>query len=291
MNHHSTRLAFALLALIPLVATPSLALDTIRFGTDWSAQAEHGGYYQAVADGTYAKYGLDVTIVQGAAQGANRALLVAGKLDFYMGGAISSLDNVKQNLPFVTIAAIFQKDPQIMMTHPEAGYENFGDLVKADKLIMSKDSLVTKFEWMKRAYPGFRDEQYVPYTFNPAVFLADPNAAQQGYVTSEPFEIERQGGFKPKIFLFADEGYSAYATTIEAPIKLVEENPDLVQRFVDATIIGWAHYLYGDNAAANALIKADNPEMTDAQLAFSLDKLKQYGIVVSGDAVDKGIGC
>jgi len=276
---------------LALSAAPALAQDKVTYGTDWLAQAEHGGFYQAVADGTYAKYGLDVTIVPGGPQAANRALLIAGKIDFYMGGVLASLDSVKEGIPMVTVAAFFQKDPQVLMAHPDAGYETFADLAKAEHIIMGKDLLVTKFEWMKKNFEGFRDEQYVPYTFNPAPFIADPKSVQQGYITSEPFAVEQQGGFTPKLFLFADAGYNAYATGIETSQKLVDENPDLVQRFVDASIIGWYNYLYGDNTAANALIKKDNPEMTDEQLAFSLAKMKEYGIIVSGDAETKGIGC
>lgn len=283
-------LAAGLIASVLTVA-PAVAQDKVTYGTDWLAQAEHGGFYQAIADGTYAKYGLDVTIVPGGPQAANRALLIAGKIDFYMGGVLSSLDSVKEGIPMVTVATFFQKDPQVLMTHPDAPYETFADLAKAEKIIMGKDVLVTKFEWMKKNYEGFRDEQYVPYTFNPAPFIADPLSVQQGYITSEPFAIEQQGGFKPKLFLFADEGYNAYSTTIETSQKLVDENPDLVQRFVDASIIGWYNYLYGDNSAANELIKKDNPEMTDEQIAFSLAKMKEYGILVSGDAETKGIGC
>ena len=267
------------------------AQDKVTYGTDWLAQAEHGGFYQAVADGTYAKYGLDVTIVPGGPQAANRALLIAGKIDFYMGGVLSSLDSVKEGIPMVTVASFFQKDPQVLMTHPDAPYETFADLAKADKIIMGKDLLVTKFEWMKKNFEGFRDEQYVPYTFNPAPFIADKASVQQGYITSEPYSVEKEGGFVPKLFLFADEGYNAYSTTIETSQKLVDENPDLVQRFVDASIIGWYNYLYGDNAAANELIKKDNPEITDEQLAFSIGKMKEYGILVSGEAETKGIGC
>lgn len=285
------KLLAAGVAALALTALPAAAQDKVKFGTDWLAQAEHGGFYQAAADGTYAEHGLEVTIVPGGPQAANRALLIAGKIDFYLGGVLSSLDSVKEGIPMVTVASFFQKDPQILMTHPDAGYETFADLAKAEKIIMGKDVLVTKFEWMKASYGGFRDEQYVPYTFNPAPFIADPRSVQQGYVTSEPFAVEQQGGFMPKVFLFADEGYNAYSTTIETSRKLVDENPDLVQRFVDASIIGWYNYLYGDNSAANELIKKDNPEMTDEQLAYSLAKLKEYGILVSGEAVDKGIGC
>ena len=123
-----------------------------------------------------------------------------------------------------------------------------------------------------------------PYTFNPQPFLADKNSAMQGYVTSEPYAIETQGHFKPKIFLLADHGFNTYSTLIETRRDLVEKKPDLVQRFVDASAIGWYHYIYGDSRAGNALIKKQNPEMTDALLAYSIAKMKEFGIVDSGDA-------
>ncbi len=281
----------AALSLACAAAAPAAAADAVTFGTNWLAQAEHGGYYQALADGTYEKYGLDVTIRQGGPQAANRNLLIAGQIQFYMGGTLGSFDAVSQGIPLVTVAAIFQKDPQGLMAHPDAGYETFADLAKAPTIFMGKEGFTTYFSWMKANYQGFSDAQFKPYQFNPGPFLADKQSVQQGYVTSEPFEIEKQAGFAPTIFLLADQGYSTYSTTIETQAALVAENPDLVQRFVDATAIGWANYLHGDNAAANALIKADNPEMTDEQLAYSLAKMKEFGIVETGDAAEGGIGC
>lgn len=273
-------------------AMPAHALDEVSFGTNWLAQAEHGGFYQAVADGTYEKYGLKVTIRQGGPQAANRSLLIAGQIDFYMGGnMLESFDAVKNGVPTVTVSAIFQKDPQIIMAHPDQGIEKFADLAKLPTIFLGKDLFISGFQWMKSAYPGFKDEQYKPYTFNPAPFISDPQSAQQGYLTSEPFEVEKQAGWKPKIFLMADEGFDTYSTTIETQQKLVDEKSDLVQRFVDASAVGWYNYLYGDNKAANALIKTDNPEMTDEQIAFSIAKMKEFGIVESGEALDKGIGC
>ncbi len=274
-----------------LGASEARALDEVTFGTNWLAQAEHGGYYQAVADGTYEKHGLKVTIRQGGPQAANRALLIAGRIDFYMGGnMLEAFSAIEQGIPTVTVAAIFQKEPQVLLAHPDQGIEKFEDLQKLT-LFISNDGLSSYFQWMKSAYPGFKDEQVRPYTFNPAPFIADKRSAQQGYVTSEPFAIEREGGFKPKIFLLADYGFDTYSTTIETRREVIEKKRDLVQRFVDATIIGWYNYLYGDNAAANTLIKKDNPEMTDAQIAFSIKQMKEFGIVVSGDAEAKGIGC
>ena len=251
-------------------AGPALALDEVSFGTNWLAEAEHGGFYQAVADGTYEKYGLKVTIVQGGPQAANQALLLGDKIQFYMGGMLGAFNAIAKDVPVMEVAAMFQKDPQVLIAHPDAGVEKFEDLAKLPTIFMGKDGFSTYFQWMKVAYPGFKDEQYKPYTFNPAPFLADKMSAQQGYLTSEPYEIEKQGGFKPKVFLLADAGYDPYSTTIEAKQDYVAKNPDIVQRFVDASIIGWYNYLYGDNKAANDLIKKDNPEMTDGQIAFTI---------------------
>ena len=273
-------------------AGPALALDAVSFGTNWLAEAEHGGFYQAVADGTYEKYGLKVTIVQGGPNAANQALLMADKIQFFMqGNLIGSFSAVEQDIPVMEVAAIFQKDPQVLIAHPDSGVETFADLAKLPTLFMAKDLFVTGFQWMKKAYPGFKDEQIKPYTFNPAPFLADKMSAQQGYITSEPYEIEKQGGFKPLVFLLSDAGFNTMSTMIEAKTAYVAANPDVVQRFVDASIIGWYNYLYGDNTAANDLIKKDNPEMTDEQIAFSIDKLKTSGLVDSGAALDGGIGC
>ncbi len=268
------------------------ALDEVSFGTNWLAQAEHGGFYQAVVDGTYEKYGLKVTILQGGPQAANRALLLAGKANFYMAGnLLEPFSSVEQDVPLVEVAAIFQKEPQVLIAHPDAGVDKFEDLAKLPTIFMGKDGFASYFQWMKSAYPGFKDEQYKPYTFNPAPFLADKQSAQQGYITSEPFEIERQGGFKPKLFLLADSGFDTYSTLIETTQDFVASKPDVVQRFVDASIVGWYNYLYGDNKAANEAIKKDNPEMTDDQIAFSIKTMKDYGIVDSGDTLEKGIGC
>jgi NitT/TauT family transport system substrate-binding protein len=267
------------------------AADEVKFGTNWLAQAEHGGFYQAVADGTYEKHGLKVTIVQGGPNAANSALLKAGKIDFYMGGSMEAITGVEQEIPIQDVAAIFQKDPQILMAHPDQGIEKFEDLAKLPTIFIGKDGYLTYFDWMKASFPGFKDEQYKPYNFNPAPFIADPKSAQQGYLTSEPYEIEKQTGWAPKVFLLADAGYAPYSTTISAQTATIEGNPDLVQRFVDASIEGWYNYLYGDNKAANELIKTDNPEMTDGQIAYSIAKLKEYGIVESAEALDKGIGC
>jgi NitT/TauT family transport system substrate-binding protein len=283
--------------LVPLVLAGTLgvatataqSLDKVSFGTNWVAEAEHGGFYQALADGTYAKYGLDVTIVPGGPQVNNRILLAVGKIDFFLSAnTLQAFDAVDQNVPTLVVAAMFQKDPQVLMAHPGQGVEDLTDL-KRLTLYISKEGIASYFQWLKAEY-GFRDAQVKPYTFNPQPFIADPRAAMQGYVTSEPYVLEKFAHIKPKIFLLADHGFNSYSTLIETRRDLVDKKPDLVQRFVDASIIGWYNYLYRDNKAANDLIKKHNPEMTDELLAFSVAKMKEYGIVDSGDALTMGIG-
>ena len=264
-------------------------LDKVRFGTNWVAEPEHGGFYQALADGTYRQYGLDVTIVPGGPQINNRILLPVGKLDFFMSAnLLQAFDAVAQKVPTISVAAMFQKDPQVLIAHPDAGIENFEDLKKLT-LFVSKEGIASYFQWMKSEF-GFSEAKVKPYTFNPQPFLTDKNSAMQGYVTSEPYAIEKQAGFKPKIFLLADYGFDTYSTLIETRRDLVENQPELVRRFVEASIVGWYRFLYGDNAPARALIRKDNPEMTDELIAYSVDKLKSYGIVDSGDTLKLGIG-
>ena len=279
-----------LLALVAgLAPAGAQTLDKVSFGTNWVAEAEHGGFFQAVADGTYKKYGLDVTIVPGGPNTNNRILLVAGKLDFFMtANTLQSFDAVTNNVPVVAVAAIFQKDPQVFLTHPETKITKLEDL-KPLTLLVSKEGVASYFQWLKSEY-GFDESKVKPYTFNPQPFLADKNSAMQGYVSSEPFSVEKAGGFKPSIVLIADSGFNSYSTLIETRRELAEGKPDLVQRFVDASAIGWYNYIYGDNAAGNALIKKMNPEMTDDLLAFSVGKMKEYGIVDSGDTLKDGIG-
>jgi NitT/TauT family transport system substrate-binding protein len=264
-------------------------LPKIVFTTNWFAEAEHGGFYQALADGTYRRYGLDVTIVPGGPQINNRILLAVGKLDFFMSAnTLQSFDAVEQKVPTIAVAAMFQKDPQVLIAHPDGDAKKFEDL-KGLTLFVSKEGIASYFQWLKADY-GFSEAKVKPYTFNAQPFLTDMLSAMQGYVTSEPYQVEKQGRFKPKVFLLADYGFNTYSTLIETRIDLAQGKPSLVQRFVDASIIGWYHYLYGDNSAGNALIKQQNPEMTDELLAYSVAKMKEHGIVDSGDTLRLGIG-
>ncbi len=277
-------------ALLGATAPAALANEKVTFMTNWLAQAEHGGYYQAVADGSYAACGLDVTIQQGGPQVSGRPLLLAGKIDFYMGGnLLQAFDAVQQNIPLRIVAATFQKDPQVVMSHPGQGLDKWEDLPKAEQYILGDEGMQSFFQWMVTEY-GFEPAKRVPYTFNSAPFIANPKSIQQGYATSEPFAVEKEGGFEPNVFLLADYGFSTYATTIEAMQKTIDERPQVVQCFVDGSAKGWYNYLYGDNKAGNEMIKKDNPDITDEQIAFSIKQLKDHGIVDSGDTEKLGIG-
>jgi len=276
--------------LLSLLSTSVQAADSVTFATNWKAQAAHGGFYQAVVDGTYARYGLDVRIIQGGPSVNNRPLLPAGRIDFLMtGNLLHSFDNVRNGVPTVVVAAIFQKDPQALIAHPGQGYETFESLRKAPVAFIAKDAQFTWWQWLKVTH-GFRDESLRPYNYNLAPFLANPKALQQGYSVAEPIYVQNQGKFKPVVHLLADHGFSTYSTVIETRADTVQKRPKLVQRFVDASIEGWVNYLYGDRKAANAVMLRDNPEMSLAEIEASVALMKSQGIVDSGDSLIDGIG-
>jgi NitT/TauT family transport system substrate-binding protein len=284
----------ATLLLAPLSARAQApapaALTKVSFATNWKAQAAHGGFYQAAADGTYRRYGLDVRILQGGPQVNNNALLPAGRIDFLMtGNLLHSFDSVKNGLPTVVVAAIFQKDPQALLAHPGQGFEKFEALKAAPLALIAKDAQFSWWQWLKVRH-GFRDEVLRPYTYNLGPFLANKRAIQQGYSVAEPIYVQNQGKFKPVVHLLADHGYSTYSTLIATRTDTVAQRPELVQRFVDASIIGWINYLYGDRSAANAAMLAENPEMTLAEIEASVELMKTQGIVDSGEALANGIG-
>ena len=284
------RLSLLFTAALMVASGASLAQDKVTFATNWKAQAAHGGFYQAVVDGTYKKFGLDVTIQPGGPSVNNRPLLPAGRIDFLMtGNLLHSFDNVKNQVPTVVVAAMFQKDPQALLAHPGQGYEQFDKLKDAPLALIAKDGQFSWWQWLKVTH-GFKDEALKPYNYNLGPFLANPKAIQQGYSVAEPIYVENQGKFKPVVHLLADHGFSTYSTLIEARTDTVKNKPDLVQRFVDASAIGWVNYLYGNRKAAAAAMVKDNPEMTEAEMEASVALMKSQGIVDSGEAAAKGIG-
>jgi NitT/TauT family transport system substrate-binding protein len=281
-------LAAVLTAVAGIVLAGAAQAQSVTFGTDWKAEAEHGGFYQAIAAGIYKKHGLDVTLRQGGPNVNHAQLLAAGVLDFNLASnSFAPLNFAQQNIPMVAVAALFQKDPSVLIAHPGQGNDSLAAL-KGKPIMISGDTRTGSWLFLKQKF-GYTDDQIRPYNFSVAPFLADPKAIQQGYLSSEPYTIEKEG-VKPVVMLIADAGYASYGSVIQVSVKTAQEKPDLVQRFVDASIEGWYSYLYGDPNPGNALIKNDNPEMDDALIAYGVAKIKDYGIVDSGDAKTNGIG-
>jgi NitT/TauT family transport system substrate-binding protein len=261
----------------------------IRFATDWRAQAEQGGFYQAVATGEYARRGLDVKIVQGGPGVNVPQLLAAGAVEMGMGSNSFIVMNLAaEKAPAKAVMAPMQKDPQVLMAHPDTGVSKIADM-KGRPILLSDASVTAFWVWLKAKY-GFTDDQVRKYTFNSAPFLADRRAIQQGYVTSEPYTIETEAKMKPAVFLLADEGFPGYAAMVLASDKLIAEKPAAVRAFVEGTAAGWKSYLDGDPAPGDALIRKDNPEMKQDVLDQARAKMKSYGLVTSGDAATQGIG-
>ena len=282
------RRTFIASASAALASPACAATTTIRFVTDWKAQAEHGGFYQALAEGLYAQRGLDVKIIQGGPDVNVPQLLAGGAADFGMGSnSFISLNMVKQNIPIRAVMAIFQKDPQVLISHPRRDLNSISDM-RGKPVLISAASMSAFWPWLRAKY-GFADSQIRKYTYNLAPFIVDPNAIQEGYLTSEPFTVEQQAHFKPKVFLLADYGYPGYANMVLVPQKWIDINRKAVQLFVDATRRGWERYL-ADPRAGNALIKRENRDMTDAILKQALEKMKAHEMVVSGDGKAFGLG-
>jgi NitT/TauT family transport system substrate-binding protein len=272
------------------LALPAVAQEQrIVFSTNWKAQAEHGGYYQAVAKGLYKKRGLDVQIRQGGPAIDNQQLMAAGAIDMAIGSNdFYAFNLVQANAPAIAVAAFFQKDPQILLVHATSPINSLAEM-KGKPIMIAKTATNSYWLWLKSKY-GFTDDQIRPYTFNTAPFLVDKNAIQQGYISSEPYKIKKEAGLDTKFFLLADYGYGTYGNLVIAQKKLVDEKPKAVQDFVDASIEGWYDYVYGDPAPGNTLIKKDNPDMDDGLIAEGIAKMRQFGIVDSGDTKELGIG-
>jgi NitT/TauT family transport system substrate-binding protein len=262
------------------------AQEKFVFLTNWFAQAEHGGFYQALAGGGYKKAGLDVSIKMGGPQINGMQLLAAGQVDCYMGFDVQTIKMAEQGLNAVTVAAAFQKDPLVIIAHPEI--KKIEEL-KTKTILISSAADTTYWPWMKATF-GFTDAQTRPYTFNIQPFIADKNLAQQGYLSSEPYAIEKESKIKPTVFLLSDLGWPQYSTTIVCMEKTIKERPKAVAAFVKASMEGWKAYLNGDTFAANALIKKDNPNMADDNLVNSIKLMKEAGMVFGGDAAKHGVG-
>lgn len=279
----------SLLIPVPGARVSAQTLDKLSFQTNWRAQAEHGGYYLAAANGIYKKYGIETEIRPGGPQQNPSQLLLGGRVDMSMSTSFEAIRFAQENIPFLCIASIFQKDPQVIISHPNQGNDTLAAL-KGKPILIGAEGR-TAFWPFLRAKFGFTDEQIRPYTFNMAPFLADKNLSQQGFLSSEPFAIQK-AGVNPVVHLLADSGFEAYNTTINVSRKLVTEKKDLIQRFVTASLEGWAQYMKGgaEAAAANARILKDNPDLDQEKLDYAVKVMNERGIVQSGDALTLGIG-
>ncbi len=281
--------AGSVLVKLPGQTASAQVLDKVSYQTSWRAQAEHGGFYQAVAAGLYKKYGIECDLRMGGPQISLSQLLMGGRVDMVMSSGLESLNYAKEDLPFFCIAAIFQKDPQVLISHAGTGADSI-DKLKGRTILIGAGGRVSYWPFLKAKY-GYVDEQMKPYTFNLAPFLADKNLVQQGFLSSEPYAM-RQAGADPVPMLISEAGFENYNTTITTSRKLASEKKDVVQRFVTASLEGWAQYLKGgpEIEAANALIKKDNPDMTDDKIAYAIKVMNEKGIVMSGDALSLGVG-
>ncbi len=287
LNHRLVVRALAAFTALSAISAPALAQEKFTYTTNWYAQAEHGGFYQALATGLYKKEGLDVTIRMGGPQVNIMQLMAAGQTECVMGYDVQTFKSWETGINAVTVAAAFQKDPQVLIGHP--GVVNKMEDLKGKTILISSAANTTYWPWLMATYK-LEPSQARPYTFNIQPFMADKNLVQQGYLSSEPYAIEKEAKLKPSVFLLSDHGWPPYSTTIVCLEKTVREKPKAVAAFVKASMEGWKSYLRGDPAPGNALIKKDNPNMTDDKIAHGIKLLNETGMVFGGDAATMGAG-
>ena len=263
---------------------PTYANENITLLTSWYAQAEQGGYYQALATGIYKRYGLDVSIKSGGPQINGMQLLLSKRADVIIGYDLQLLEAVQRGFQAKAIAAPFQFDPQGLLTHASV---TSLDGLKNQTILVSSSGQSTWWPWLKGKY-HLSDSQVRPYTFNIQPFVADPNMAQQAYVSSEVFQAKK-AGVKSNFFLFSEHGYPPYGGILITRPDMINNHKEAMQKFVQASMEGWVSYL-NHPAPGNALIKKDNPNMTDDLLDWAVLQIKNHHLIDGGDAATLGWG-
>lgn len=273
-----------LLAGLACLGSQAQAATPFTFMTNWYAQAEHGGFYQAQAEGLYAKEGLDVSVQMGGPQVNAIQLLAAGRAQCILSEDIAIFSARQQGVPLVMVGATFQHDPVVVIAHDDVA--TLKD-VRNKTILISSSVHSSWWPWAKSQL-GFSDEHTRPYSFNVQPFMADNNLAQQGYLTSEPYSLTKAGATF-KVYPLSEAGYPPYGNSIACDSRWTDAHPDALKAFVHASMLGFKHYL--DNPApGNKLIREANPAMTEDQLDYSVQKLRSTGLVTGGDAQTGGIG-
>ncbi|MCJ9428912.1 ABC transporter substrate-binding protein [Kordiimonas sp. A6E486] len=271
------------LSLILTAAAPAAADTAISFATDWKAQAEHGGFYEALAKGYYKAEGLDVRIRPGGPQTDLPRLMAAGAINIGMASnSFQPINLLAAGADVKVVMTSFQKDPQVLMVHPEVPAKSLSDL-KGMPIFISDSAIATFWPWLQTKF-GYDNRQIRKYSYSLAPWLVNKNSVQEGYLSSEPYSAEK-AGVKPKVFLFADAGYPGYAGMVMVRGEYLQAHEAAVRAFVKASIHGWQDYIWGDPSAGNALILKDNPEMTPGLIAYARKAMLENAMLGDRDKV------
>jgi len=246
MLRRRTVLALPLLAACPRGQAPSGA---VQLALDWFAEAEHGGFFAARAEP-----GLQLELLPGRPDAPVIPQVAAGRCEFGISDAATILAARAQQVPVVAVFAALQTSPRCILVRAD-GPQRLADL-RDMTLAMNVREPYSQF--LQREV-GLEGVAVVPYSGNIAPFLADPRAAQQAYVFSEPLVAARHG-VETRCLMLAELGFNPYAGVVIAHERTVAERPELLHRLVGALSRGWERYLQ-DPEPANAEIHAANPEM------------------------------
>ncbi|HEX2099603.1 MAG TPA: ABC transporter substrate-binding protein [Candidatus Synoicihabitans sp.] len=255
----------------------------IRLQTDWYPQAEHGGFYQALAKGFYAEAGLDVTILPGGPGPRTPQKVIGGAADIAMYRSDDIIVHAATGLPFVFLAAFMQHDPQAILVHDSSPVRTFADLDGKSVMAIPGSNWI---QYLQQRYDiSFR---LVPLNWGIAQFLADKTFIQQCFITNEPYYVRQQGA-QPRTLLIAGSGYDPYRGLFTTQ-RFWRENREAVRAFVAASLRGWEDFMTGDPTPAKKLIAARNEQMTDEFMDYSIAAMRDHELVHGDPARGERLG-
>jgi NitT/TauT family transport system substrate-binding protein len=263
-------------AAAPAAGGGSGPLPKVRFKTDWFPQAEHGGFYQAVAKGFYKEAGIDVEIVPGGPGVPVEDILLAGQVDLAMGRSDDMIAWVSRGVPLMTVGVYMEKDPQAILVHDEDSIRTFSDL--NGRTIMG----VQGSNWIDYIKVHYHiDFNLIPSNFGIAQFMADKHFIQQCFVTNEPFYVIKNGGH-PRTLLMSDSGFNPYRVLYTTP-RYARDHSMEVRAFIAASLRGWDDFMNGDPSPGKALIAKSNENMSPEFMDYSIKAMRDENMI-SGKA-------
>lgn len=255
-----------------LASSASDSLVSVQL--NWYPESEHGGVYQAEADGAYSEVGLKVDIRPGGRATPVAPELELGRVQFAFANADDVVVYRRQGMDIVAVLAAMQDNPRCILVREDSGVESFEDLAG---MTLQRQAGRPFLEFMRSR--GILDQvREVPYHGSVSSLVGDSKIAIQAYCFAEPL-LAKQQGVNVRKLMVSDLGWNPYSSVLVTTGKLINEQPELVRRFVHATQKGWQDYLSDPSKGNAAILKANKHGMTAEALAFGSKEMRALAVV------------